>query len=98
MPVSNNAVLDPTDQIAMRKWLAEEYIKWPKHIPATARMREPVQIHVQTVPVTYGNDDGKFSVRVYQPLTPEDSSCRPALIMYHGGGWNHGSPEVDEGK
>lgn len=79
----------------MRKWLTEEYITWPKTIPVEARSREICKIHIQNVPVTY-EDGNQFAVRVYDPEI-KDSSPRPALIMYHGGGWVHGFPEVDEG-
>jgi acetyl esterase/lipase len=97
LPPSNLASLDHTDHVVMRKWLAEEYMNWPKTPPTAARSCEPVEIHKQTIPVTYG-EDNRFSVRVYDPMRENSCSLRAALIMCHGGGWIHGYPEVDEGK
>jgi acetyl esterase/lipase len=79
----------------MRKWLAEEYMTLPRTPPTEARSRSTANIHTETIPTSYG-DGNQFSVRVYNP-TADDDGLRPALIMYHGGGWIHGFPEVDEG-
>lgn len=95
MPASTLALINPTDEVAMRKWLVDEYIKWPKTPPATARVRKPVEIQAKTVKIIYG-DDNHFAVRVYNPST-QGSCLRPALLMLHGGGWIHGFPEVEEG-
>ncbi|KAJ4862654.1 alpha/beta hydrolase fold domain-containing protein [Trichoderma breve] len=95
LPPSRIATIHPADHVEMRKWLTEEYITWPKTPPVEARSRAISKIHIQTVPVTY-EDGNQFAVRVYDPEI-KDSSPRPALIMYHGGGWVHGFPEVDEG-
>ncbi|KAG8419895.1 hypothetical protein J3458_004723 [Metarhizium acridum] len=47
--------------------------------------------------MTYGSD-ATFRVRVYVPAVEDKQSVpsRPALIMYHGEGWIHRYPEVDE--
>jgi len=60
------------------------------------------------VPVDVGNVDAKsvdgqqekFQVRVYDPQDGSGSTgaLRPALIMYHGGGWVLGDATADEGE
>ncbi len=92
------ASIDPTDHIAMRQWLKDEFMGIPK-APQIKPTRTPVPILVKDVPITYDGDN-HFSIRVYDPANEGKSALRlrPALIMYHGGGWIHGFPAVDEGK
>jgi hypothetical protein len=90
--------LDANDHIGMRKWLAEVYLRLRAE-PQTTRVRTRTPVAVKNVPITYGSDNN-FSVRIYDPTpdTGKESSLRPALLMFHGGGWVHGFPEVDEGE
>ncbi|KAL7929991.1 alpha/beta-hydrolase [Trichoderma chlorosporum] len=94
LPPLKVTTIHPADYVEMRKWLAEEYITWPRAPPTQSRSRAISHIHIETLPVIYENGH-QFTVRVYSPTT-ENSKLRPALIMYHGGGWVHGFPEVDE--
>ena len=95
--LGNIKSIDPTDHIAMRQWLKDEYMPLQK-APRIKRSRTPVSIDIKNVPIIYG-EDNHFSIRVYDPVNKESPSdrLRPALIMLHGGGWVHGYPEVDEG-
>ena len=87
--------INVADPIAARKWLVDEYMTWPKTVPEIARLRQPVEVQAETIEVTYGNDNC-YAVRVYTPVT-SSMYLRPALLMFHGGGFIHGFPEVDEG-
>lgn len=81
----------------MRKWTTETYGNLPKR-PLSKRVRSEADIQITTVPITYGIDCS-FSIRIYVPVAPEaETLSRPALIMFHGGGWMAGSAEGDDGK
>jgi acetyl esterase/lipase len=94
LPASTVLTIDPADHIEMRKWLVEEYMTWPRAPVAEARSRVILNVQSETIPITYG-EGGQFAVQVHVPKT--EAGLRPALIMYHGGGWIHGFPNVDEG-
>lgn len=81
----------------MRQWLKDVYMKLPM-LPQIKRTRTPVPIQIKNVSVVYSGEN-HFSIRIYDPSHEENFVLcrRPALIMYHGGGWMHGSPEGDEG-
>lgn len=57
-------------------------------------IRSTVIISSKHVPIRYGLGN-QFSVHVYTP-TAASIGLRPSLIMFHGGGWTHGTPEMDE--
>lgn len=95
MPILSTAPKDLADHIEGRRWMETMYPKLPKSIQA-ARFNPAVSSTIYDVPITYG-DNQNFSVRVYEPnLGSEIGELRPALIMVHGGGWIHGSPEADD--
>ena len=91
-------VVDAKDHIAMRKWLAEVYLKLRAE-PQTTRVRSRTPVAVKDVPITYGFEN-HFAIRIYDPTpdTGKEGCLRPALLMFHGGGWVHGFPAVDDGK
>lgn len=93
-PFADSALTDPFDEIVARKWVDEVVMNFPRGPPAECRRRPLADVSIKDCLVKYGVD-GEFRVRVYDPVTA--ASIRPALIMYHGGGWIHGYPEVDEG-
>ncbi|KFG81837.1 alpha/beta hydrolase domain-containing protein [Metarhizium anisopliae] len=99
-PYANTALADPFDEKIARKWVDEVIMKFPRGPPADCHRRPLAKIAIKNVSITYGSDDATFRVRVYVPAAEDMQSVpsRPALIMYHGGGWIHGYPEVDEGK
>lgn len=94
---ASSALSNPLDVAVSRKWVEEVVMKLPREPPAASRTRKLADMAIKTIPVTYGQD-GKFSVRVYVPALEDGDDRRAGLIMYHGGGWVHSYPEVDEGK
>lgn len=88
---------DIGDQREMRQRVQDIHLRIPRE-PMSKRIFPPVWISVEDIPIVHGNSHA-FSVRVYDPAvrSPDNQSLRPALIMYHGGGWTHGLPEMDEG-
>ncbi|KIE00043.1 alpha/beta hydrolase domain-containing protein, partial [Metarhizium majus ARSEF 297] len=96
-PYANTALADPFDEKIARKWVDEVIMKFPRGPPADCHRRPLAKIAIKNVSIIYGSD-ATFRVRVYVPAVEDMQSVpsRPALIMYHGGGWIHGYPEVDE--
>jgi acetyl esterase/lipase len=82
----------------MRKWINEQYIPLPK-APINERIRPQALVTSKDISISYGKDN-TFSVRVYTPTyqNTRKETLRPALMMIHGGGFIHGSPEVDDGE
>lgn len=85
----------------MRKWLDDTYINLPKEPKTQAhRTRSPVTIEITDVLVP-SDDEKHFSIRVYDPIPQSKlesaEELRPAVILYHGGGWIHGFPKGDDG-
>jgi len=83
----------------MRQRVRDVHLRLPRE-PRSKRILPSVPISIRNISVVY-QDRNEFSVRVYDPAAQNscnDSGSRPALIMYHGGGWTHGLPEMDEGE
>lgn len=96
-PYSDSALANPFDETLAREWVKDVVMKFARGPPAYCRRRPLAEVAIKDVSITYGNDD-TFRVRVYVPAVEEANNApRPALVMYHGGGWIHGYPEVDEG-
>jgi acetyl esterase/lipase len=90
------AAIRNSDYLAMRKWLKEVYVIFPSK-PGIKGKRPPASIEIENIPISYAGKNS-FSVRVYNPAIEKDvSKPRSALLMFHGGGWIHGLPEMDEG-
>jgi acetyl esterase/lipase len=89
-----------SDVQVMRRWFKNNARKIDLR-PRCHPLKTPVPVNVGDVNVKYG-DGGKekFMVRVYDPQDGSGSEgvLRPALIMYHGGGWVLGDATADEGK
>lgn len=93
-----------TDVEGMRRWVDEVFVtgELAKHRAKFdfeyRRPRREVKKEIITISPL---DDGEnaFDLWVYEvPSTPEDEvSSRPAILMFHGGGWIHGNPAGDEG-
>lgn len=97
-PYSGSELSNPFDVAAARKWVTEVVLKLPRAPPASSRSRELAEVEITEIAVTYGADE-KFSLRIYVPAVQNAGQDRSAaLIMYHGGGFVHSSPVVDEGK
>lgn len=95
LPLADAGAFRHSDHIATREWLRNVYAKLPHEVP-TKRVRPRVDVTITDTSVQYGEGD-MFSVRIYDPQADEDSALRPALLMFHGGGWIHGFPAMDEG-
>lgn len=95
-------LINPFDVAAAREWVEQVALKQDRCPPASIRKRNLPDMDINTISVTYGSDE-EFSVRVYNPTPPnghgpdKNDSHRAALIMFHGGGWTHGCPKIDEG-
>jgi acetyl esterase/lipase len=74
------------DLNAIRDWVQRRYLPLSKTIHAK-RVRPEVSVLVEDQRVVYDGDKS-FSVRIYEPNRPSAAqSLRPALLMYHGGGF-----------
>jgi acetyl esterase/lipase len=96
LPLDDADAFRNTDHIAMRQWLVDVYTKFSLE-PQVKRVRTEVNVKISDVPITYGTEN-HFSVRVYNPCSEDHQGQRAALLMFHGGGWIHGVPQMDEGK
>ncbi|OQV06595.1 hypothetical protein CLAIMM_11142 [Cladophialophora immunda] len=95
--IDMGAPRDIADHNEMRQKVRDVHLRLPRE-PVSKRIFPTASISIQSIPVIVQNDM-EFSVRVYNPAvdnTYSRSGLRPALIMYHGGGWTHGLPEMDE--
>jgi hypothetical protein len=87
--------MDGGDIAAWREFDDTEYFTYDRAVQCK-RMRQEVEVVAANVSVSYGEKE-TFGIRVFEPQG-EVEGLRPAIIMYHGGGWSHGSPRNDEGK
>ena len=90
-----------TDVEGMRKWINDVFLEGdlPKH---RAKFSFPYQHPVQKVKkeiitIDAPGGDDHFDLWIYETET-RTSSSRPAILMFHGGGWIHGNPGGDESK
>lgn len=84
----------------MRRWFKDNGCNFDLK-PRCEPLKTPVRVEVSIENVKYGEDGGEqFQVRIYDPQDGSGSEdvYRPALIMYHGGGWVLGDPTADEGE
>lgn len=90
-----------TDVEGMRKWINEVFLEGdlPKHrANFDFQYRRPVRkVNKEIISISAFDDDAKFDLWVYQAENPLGAP-RPAVLMFHGGGWIHGNPAGDEGK
>lgn len=87
-----------SDIQAMRSWFKNnKFDLRPRCQPSKA----PVPVNVGNINAKNGDgEEEKFMIRVYEPQdgSRPEGILRPALIVYHGGGWVLGDPTADEGK
>lgn len=99
-PVNNvPAAQDIADHHEMRQRVRDFYLHNFKE-PIAKRVFPPASISTHNISVTYQNNN-TFSVRVYDQAERNKfhpSGLRPALIMYHEGGWTHGIPDMNHGE
>ncbi|KZT61391.1 alpha/beta-hydrolase, partial [Calocera cornea HHB12733] len=84
----------PADHLGWREWEKGE-TKRLKPVLAK-RYRPAVNVNRKDVTVTYDGDN-MYRILVHdpEPYPGEPTVPRPAVLWYHGGGWAHGSPEMD---
>ncbi|KAL2402451.1 hypothetical protein ABEF95_002504 [Exophiala dermatitidis] len=82
----------PLDFQAWREYDRTEYHNYDREVHCK-RTRTKVPVTVTTVRVSYG-ENNEFGIHVFEPQH-EDAGARPAVLMYHGGGWSHGDPNID---
>ncbi|KEF61324.1 uncharacterized protein A1O9_02889 [Exophiala aquamarina CBS 119918] len=97
--------MPPSDDVpGMRRWVQELFMS-EAYNKEKARFRSKYpqdlkKVNKSIVPVsTPGQKDEAFDIWVYEPFLDEQSSSselRPAILMFHGGGWIHGNPVGDE--
>jgi hypothetical protein len=86
----------------MRKWIQEELLEGPlaehRNGCKVERRRPEVPVLAHDVRVACADGSGdEFGMRVYEPQIPAETP-RPAILMFHGGGWIHGDPRGDDCK
>ncbi|KZO91192.1 alpha/beta-hydrolase [Calocera viscosa TUFC12733] len=85
----------PDDHFGWRSWEQEKMRDGPKPVLAK-RYRTAVKVNRTNVSVTYDGDNTyRILVHNPEPYPGEATSLRPAVLWFHGGGWAHGSPEMD---
>ena len=105
MPTDLTKIPSGIDVVGMRHWINEVFLKNP-----VAEWRAKCDINRRRSPATLNKynisvpcldpSQGSFGIRVYEPSTEgaePNARNRPAILMYHGGGWIHGNPQGDEG-
>ncbi|KAI7972798.1 hypothetical protein EIK77_003944 [Talaromyces pinophilus] len=106
LPVDFSGMPSGTDVYAMRNWVKDVLTDGPlgkyranlglnlRRIPA-----QEIRKEIFTVSRTDGN--GSYGFWVFEPVSAQvdnQASSRPAILMFHGGGWIHGDPSGDEGE
>lgn len=103
LPVDLAGMPDGTDVEAMRRWVRDVFQSegWAREKARfQIKRRRPTTSISKTIesvpcPDTSGEH---FDLWIYEPQsTAIASEPRPVLLMFHGGGWIHGSPIADEG-
>lgn len=99
--------MPPGDDVpGMRRWVQELFMS-EGYNKERARFRSQFpqdlpKVNKSIVTVSPpGEKDENFDLWIYESLPNEQSSgstLRPAILMFHGGGWIHGDPIGDEGQ
>ena len=106
LPFDLSGLPQGDDVSGMRRWVQEVFSS-KGYNEEKARFQSKYQQRanrvtksVIPVPISAGSDEC-FDLWIYEPLSDEKNSrikLRPAIFMFHGGGWIHGSPIGDEGE
>ena len=101
LPVSLASAPSGTDVQGMRKWVKEVFAEGL--LPAyrdkfEIKLRRPRQnVQKRSIFVHCSDGSGDFEMWAYEPAA-KSTSPRPAILMFHGGGWIHGDPSADDGQ
>lgn len=87
----------------MRKWVKEVFLDGELaklRANADFEFRRPRQdVKKEIISIKTTDNTEMFDLWVYQPTSATGgSTSRPAVLMFHGGGWIHGNPGGDESK
>ena len=104
LPVNFGGMPDGTDVKAMRKWVEAvftnpEFLQYQRTV--NIRRGKAVQTITKTiVSIPCSDESGQsFDLWIYEPAKvglEDGGNERPAILMFHGGGWIHGNPSGDE--
>lgn len=100
LPVNLAQIPHGTDVPSMRRWIDEVLLQGPlaeyraKVNIKQQRSTADVDVYNVSVPCS-DSSNNSFGIRVYEPDLP-NSQSKPAVLMFHGGGWIHGNPLGDE--
>lgn len=99
--------MPPGDDVpGMRRWVQELFMS-EGYNKERARFRSQFpqdlpKVNKSIVTVSpSGEKDENFDLWIYESPPNKQSSgstLRPAILMFHGGGWIHGNPIGDEGQ
>ena len=96
--------MPPGDDVqAMRKWVKDVFLGGALtefREKFDIKLRRPKQkIKKEIVSIKTSDGSGTFDLWIYTPATGgTGGKPRPAILMFHGGGWIHGDPSGDESK
>jgi acetyl esterase/lipase len=103
-PIDFAGMPQGTDVEGMRRWVGEvfeneAFLESRRNIDI--KRRRPVQnIRKTIMPAPcLGDDHQSFDLWIYEPINETKDAgtqLRPAVLMFHGGGWIHGNPVGDE--
>jgi len=94
MNIQWDSIPQPADVTGWREWDRTEFFTYNRAVQCKPN-RSPSLVNARNIRVSYGEDE-EFGIRVFEPQEEFEGS-RPAIIMYHGGGWSHDDPTNDEG-
>lgn len=105
IPTDLTKIPSGIDVVGMRHWINEVFLKNPvaewRSKCDISRRRPCARVNKYDISVPCSDSSqGSFSIRVYEPEFEGEkmnARKRPAVLMYHGGGWIHGTPQGDEG-
>ncbi|ORX36967.1 Alpha/Beta hydrolase protein [Kockovaella imperatae] len=90
------AIPSGLDYVGMRRWLKDSYEKVDRKFNHHS-WRTPTRVSKSEVMLENGDDEGSFRCVIWEPEeVATDETSRPVILMYHGGGFIHGFPELDE--
>ena len=62
--------------------------------PAKAKAQRPAPPKADAQTVYKSTPEGELKLYIYRPADWKESDKRPLMLMYHGGGWRGGSPDI----
>ncbi|KAF7558988.1 hypothetical protein G7046_g5165 [Stylonectria norvegica] len=100
----NMGDMPPGDDVhAMRKWIKEVFLGGALtefREKCDMKLRRPKQeVKKDVVTIKTSDGAGSFDLWIYSLAAGgTEGKPKPAILMFHGGGWIHGDPSGDEGE